>query len=229
MAIKYYLQPNPITPGPNDQSARIFINSVYTTDDIIKRMLLRGTSATEPDIHAVLRLFFNVVTDEVAEGNNVNLPIANFKPGISGLFQSKTDVFDYSRHTIKASVSNGLMLTQKMQAATLEKITQPSPLPVILEFMDANSGIANSKVTPGFIGTIVGEALKFDPENANEGIFFVNGTTTKVSVIAIHTEGKLVFNIPQLPAGNYSLEVRRAYKSGTVIRTGVLSDILQVS
>lgn len=229
MAIKYYLQPNPITPGPNDQSARILANNVYDSESIIRKMLQRGTGSSESDMRAILHLFFNVVTDEVAEGNNVNLPIANFKPGITGLFQSKTDVFDYSRHAVKANVSNGLLLAQKMQSAILERTNQPLPTPVILEFTDINSGISNSRITPGGIGMIIGEELKFDPENASEGIFFVNGTTTKVDVIASRTEGKLMFSIPQLPAGNYTIEVRRAYKTTSVIRTGALADILQVS
>jgi hypothetical protein len=229
MAIKYYLQPNPITPDPNDQSARVLANTVHNTDTIIAKMMIRGTGCSEPDIRAVLHLFFNVVSDEVADGNNVNTPLVNFRPGISGVFASATDVFDGSRHVLKGNVSSGIMLAQKMQSAKVEKINQPVPAPALVEFMDVNSGVANSKITPNGIGAIVGEELKFNPENPDEGIFFVNGTTTKVAVIATRTEGKLMFSIPALTPGNYSLEVRKGYKNNTTIRAGVLSDILVVS
>lgn len=232
MPIKYYLQPNPITPDPNDQSARVYTNTVHDTNSVITKMLKRGTSLTEPDLRAALTLFFDVVSDEVAEGNNVNLPLVNIRPGISGVFANATDGFDASRHVKKATVSTGLLLTEKMEKATVEKITQPIPTPVLLEFMDVNSQTANSKLTPGGIGQIIGEELKFIPANASEGIFIINsaGAATKVSVIATRTEGKLMFSIPApFVAGNYTLEVRRGYGNAGTIRTGVLSDTLLVS
>ncbi len=50
MAIKYYLQPNPITPDPNDLSARVVSNQVYDLESITKEMLKRGTPPTRPSI-----------------------------------------------------------------------------------------------------------------------------------------------------------------------------------
>ncbi len=232
MPIKYYLQPNPITPDPNDQSARVLSNVVIDVDVLVKRMLLRGTTLTETDLKAVLTLLSTVVCDEVADGNTVNLPFANIRPGISGVFANALDTFDASRHTRKATLSQGLMLLQKMQNAKVEKITQSMAAPALLEFLDINSGIANSTLTPGGIGQIVGEELKFSTANANEGIFFVSATNaaTKVQVIANRTDGKLMFSIPNpLAPGNYSLEVRRAYTQANTLRIGVLVDSLIVA
>jgi hypothetical protein len=232
MPIKYYLQPNPITPDPNDQSARVLPNVVLDTDGIIKRMLLRGTTLTETDLKAAINLLNTVVSDEVADGNTVNLPFANIRPGISGVFANALDTFEPSRHTRKATLSQGLLLIQKMQNAKVEKITQPMAAPALMEYMDVNSGNANSKLTPGGIGQIVGEELKFNNANATEGIFFVDGSgaATKVQVIANRTDGKLVFSIPAtLAVGNYSLEVRRAYTQSNTLRVGTLIDTLVVS
>jgi hypothetical protein len=229
--IKYYLQPNPVTPDPNDQSARVLPNASLTREDIIAKMMQRGTTVTEADTRAVLNLFFDVVSDEVADGNFVNLPLANIRVGISGVFTSITDSFDPSRHSIRATLSPGLLLSEKMQKVRLEKTLQPLPSPVILEFLNINTNTTNSVLTPGGIGQIVGEELKFNPNNPQEGIFFVaaDGTETKVQIIASRTEGKLVFSIPTLPAGNYTLEVRRAYTKENIIRKGVLSDTLTVA
>jgi len=231
MPIKYYLQPNPVTPDPNDQSARVLPNASLTLEDIIAKMMQRGTTVTESDTRAVLNLFFDVVSDEVADGNFVNLPLANIRVGISGVFTSITDSFDPSRHSIRATLSPGLLLSEKMQKVRLEKTLQPLPSPVILEFLNINTNTTNSVLTPGGIGQIVGEELKFNPDNPQEGIFFVaaDGTETKVQIIASRTEGKLVFSIPTLPAGNYTLEVRRAYTKENIIRKGVLSDTLTVA
>jgi hypothetical protein len=57
MPIKYYLQPNPITPDPNDQSARVLPNASLSLNDIISKMMKRGTTVTEADARAVLNLF----------------------------------------------------------------------------------------------------------------------------------------------------------------------------
>ena len=43
-------------------------------------------------------------------------------------------------------------------------------------------------------------------------------------------EGKIVFSIPALPTGDYSLEVRKGYGStNIVVRSGALQDTLHVN
>jgi hypothetical protein len=233
MAIKYYLQPNPITSDPNDQSARVVSNQVHDVKSIIKEMLKRGTTVTEADANAVLMLFFEVVTDEVAVGNSVNLPLVNIRPGISGVFTSITDSFDSSRHVKKANATAGILLNQKMNVATVEKVAQSQPSPVLIQFLDVNTQNVNSILTVGGIGQIVGEELKFNPDNPLEGIFFIDtaGSATKATVIANRTEGKLMFSIPStLTPGSYTLEVRKAYGvNGNIIRAGNLQDQLTIA
>jgi hypothetical protein len=232
MAIKYYLQPNAVTPDPNDQSARVITTKVHDVESITKQMLRRGSTITEADILAVLKVFFEVVADEVADGNNVNLPLVNIRPSITGVFTSITDSFDASRHLKRATVSGGVLLQQKMSAATVEKVLQPQTAPALVQFLDVNTKNTNSIVTPNGIGQIVGEELKFNPANVAEGIFFVTtaGVATKVSVIANRTEGKLMFSIPALTPGNYTLEVRKGYgTTNPIVRSGTLQDNLVVS
>lgn len=232
MAIKYYLQPNPITPEPNDQTARILSHKVHDVDSIIQLMLRRGSTVTEADVRAVLTVLFDVVSDEVADGNNVNLPIVNIRPSITGIFTSVSDSYDESRHAKKGSTSAGTMLTTKMKWAKVEKVNQPTPTPSLIQFTDINLGSINSLLTPGSIGQLIGEELKFNHSNPEEGIYFIasDGTQTKVDVIANRTEGKLVFIIPtNLPPGNYKLEVRKGYGTTTiVVRSSSLATNLQV-
>ena len=206
---------------------------MHDTASITKEMLKRGSTITEADIMAVLKVLFEVVSDEVAEGNSVNLPIVNIKPGINGVFKNAADVFDPSRHIKKANLSSGILLTQKMNAAKVEKSTQALPTPALVQFTDVNTQNTNSIVTPNGIGQIVGGELKFNSANDAEGIYFVatDGTTTKVTIMASKTEGKLIFSIPStLTAGNYTLEVRKGYgTTNLVVRSGTLLDTLQVS
>jgi hypothetical protein len=231
MAIKYYLKPNVITPDPNDQSARVITGKVHDVVSITKEMLKRGSTITEADIMAVLKVFFEVTSDEVADGNNVNLPLVNLRPSINGVFSSITDSFDASRHIKRASVTAGTLLSQKMSAAQVEKVTQPVVTPSLIQFLDVTTQNTNSSLTVGGIGQIIGDELKFDSSNPQEGIFFIatDNTATQATIIASKTDGKLVFSIPSLPAGNYILEVRKNYgTTNLVLRSGSLQDTLQV-
>jgi hypothetical protein len=231
MVLKYYLQPNPVTPDPNDQSARVLSGNVLNFEDIVTEARRRGTTLTETDLRAAGNLLFETVCHAVAQGNSVNLPLANFRGSITGVFTNATDSFDPSRHTVRAVISQGTMMAEHMASATLEKVLQSQPSPTLIEYFDVNTQTANSKLTPNGIGQISGEELKFDPANAAEGIFIVSssGTATKVVVIASRTEGKLVFSIPAgLAAGNYTLEVRRGYGNAATIRTGTLTDTVHV-
>ena len=99
--------------------------------------------------------------------------------------------------------------------------------------MDINSGTANSLLTPGGIGSITGEELKYKPENAAEGIWLVpsgGGEAVKATVVATRTEGNLMFSIPAgLQAGVYTLEVRKGYGNNAELRTGSLHEKLEAS
>lgn len=230
MAIQYALQPNPITPDPNDRTAKVSPRESLTLDDVIKRMLRRGTMVTETDMLATLKLFFDVVTDEIADGSAVNLPLVNLKPSIKGVFKDANDTYDSSRHKITAASSPGLLLNKKLSTSKTEKIASSLPGPTLNAFEDINTQSHDAVITPGGIGKIVGEELKFIAAQADEGVFFIDseGEETRVTIIASLTEGQIMFMIPQLPVGDYTLEVRRAYTSARSIRRGTLDHILTV-
>ncbi len=231
--IKYFLQPNPVTPDPNDQSARVRSNTTLNLQDIVSLATKRGTSLTETDLTGAANLLFDVACDEVANGNNITLPLVNIRPSIKGVFKSASDSFDPSRHVKRATLSAGLLLNTKMQAAKVEKVMADLPAPVLVEYIDVNSGTANSLLTPGGIGSITGEELKYNPENAAEGIWFVpqaEGEAVKATVVATRTEGNLMFIVPaSLQPGSYTLEVLKGYGTNGSLRAGSLHEMLEVS
>jgi hypothetical protein len=230
--IHFYLTPNALTPAPDSQSARILSNRILDTAEVIKEMLRRGTTVQEADINAVIKVLFEVVTDEVAEGNSVNLPLINIRPGITGNFNNESDTFDVARHTKRANITAGVLLQQKMAGALVQKVNRPVPAPVLTTFTDVNSGQSNAIATPTGIGRIYGEHLKFDTANPDEGVFFIDGDgfETKVAIMDTRTANRLSFVIPTLTPGSYTLEVRKAFGSTTLeIRKGLLRKPLQIS
>ena len=232
-SIKYSLSRNHLQGGSNNYFARVEANGTIGPEEIIARCIFRGTTLTETDLRAAATLFMEECGRAVGEGFNVNTPLINLRPSITGTFSSMSDSFDSSRQLLRASVSMGLDLAKVMRQAKPEKSFTPKAAPFLLEFEDANSGTVNSKITPGGVAIITGQELKFDPDKAKEGIFFIalaGGAETKTTVIANRTDTKLFFHIPAtLAPGNYRVEVRRTYTSANTVRTGEIQEVMTVN
>lgn len=233
MPINYYLRPNTVSSDPKEYIAKIFNLNNCSLDKLIKGMLLRGTTVGEADIEAVLNLFFKEIIKEVCEGRNVNLPIVSIRPSIKGKFNGAHDLYDSSRHKLKLDFRSGLILRESINKVAVNKISRPIKQPLIQQYRDINSDTIDSIITPGGIGHIYGEELKFTGNNDEEGLFFIaaDESRIKVTVFSECTKGKHVFSIPkELIPGNYILEVRKNYsKKNNRIRMGRLQDLLFVS
>lgn len=231
MPIKYYLHPNAISQNPDSQKAVILPHKVHNSQGIIEEMLKKGTTLSEADIIASMQLLFEVVTEQLQEGNHVNLPIVNLKPGISGVFNGLSDRFDPERHKTKATASIGQLVKNGMKRISTEKITRQLTVPILSEFKDVQSGELNHIITPGSIARISGNYLKFNRNNPDEGVFFVSEANEvfKVTQIAELHPKKLIIGTPSLPAGNYTIEVKVNFgNTGSTLRKGTLNTLLKV-
>ncbi|NER13384.1 DUF4469 domain-containing protein [Leptobacterium flavescens] len=232
MNIPYYLQDLPIGPEPDHKIGRIQVRGSFSEQNLLDRMTQRGTGISREDMQATLDLFTKVVVDSLTEGWAINTRLANYKPGIKGIFNGATDPFDPGRHHFRATLSEGVELKNKMRVASGERVTVPLPAPFLIQYTDYGSHTVDSTLTPGNIGEINGQALKYNPENENEGVFLIpeaGGDATRVESVSILTEGRLMFMVPtSLAAGEYIMEVRKAYTNEASIRTGTLHHTLVV-
>ena len=229
--MKYSLQKNPLLKEGDGFMARVIPQGVKSVDDLIIDMREYHSTVTDADTKAVLEIFFNVVSRNVANGYFVNLPIANFRPSVTGNFTALTDSIDRNRHTVGASISTGTLLNQAMASAQFLKVNGSVPSPTLIEFTDCTTQLTNSKATPNSVATIIGSELKFDPKNDEEGLFFVpsqTGSEVKVQTFASISANKIVFNIPALQPGSYAVVVRKGYCNGKVIRSGSLDTLITV-
>jgi len=225
MPIRYYLQENAIASNPNDLKARVLAYGSLEHEDIIQAMLKMGSTITEADIRAVLTAFYDTVANKVTEGYNVNLPIANLSCGITGVFNSPADCFDPARHKTKVLVLPGKMLKQLAEECTFEKTTRSERKPQLLQFNDVVSGNLNNSITPGGIAELSGLFLDFNPVNSAEGLFFMaaNGDRYKVMHFSHRAGKRLVFQIPEIPAGIYCLELIKEFGTSQIrLRKGIL-------
>ncbi|MCK4561096.1 MAG: DUF4469 domain-containing protein [Calditrichia bacterium] len=116
------------------------------------------------------------------EGYNVNTPFANFRSGIKGVFMGNTDVFDTSRHQVRPRISSGKRLRDYYRTRIeTTKLESAQKNPNLMEFIDHTSKEKDSIATPGWLATLTGHRLKYDPEDDNQGLFFIaeDDTATK--------------------------------------------------
>lgn len=234
MPINYALFENNLTSDPNDYAAQVQTTASADLDAIVKRIIQQGSTSTEADIAAVLEDAIKACEALLLEGNRVNFGgLCELFPRLTGVFNGITDSFDATRHRIDVGANPGSRIRKTVRDnAQAVKVESVKPAPAPLEYSDLGSGEINGTVTPGNIGTINGNRLKYDPAQADEGIFFSpvgGGAATKATVVQKNKPSQLVFLVPAgLAAGDYRLVVTARMSNGTELRTGILDATLTV-
>ncbi|MGD8781552.1 MAG: DNA-binding domain-containing protein [Ignavibacteria bacterium] len=231
MSIKYSLRPNHLTADPDDYMASVTPLRTAELNDVIQRMIERGSTVTKPDIVGVFADFQRVLEDMLAEGSNVNLPFANFTTSLKGVFVNDEDTYDPARHKLYPALSAGVELKDFYDGKmTVEKVKAFTPMPLIEKYVDLVTGEVNSIITAGGMGQLKGDRLKFDSEAEDEGIYITaaDNTETKVTTTGVNKPQSLMFMLPaSLTTGEYRIEVRA--RIGTdELRSGRFTHTLSV-
>jgi hypothetical protein len=234
MALKYFLLENPMTSGPDDYMAVSVVPRTYGIEDVIERMISRGSTVTKAEALSVFEEFSLAVQQLVKEGNSLNTPLFNVAPKVAGVFRNNDDAFDRPRHQVKVRMNPGLRLREIETGIQVEKVMPTKLQPVLIHFFDNVSESQDEIITPGGGGRIVGSLLKYDEADALQGVFFINTGSSSVAKVTAkllrNKPGELIFTIPgSLVAGTYRIEVRTFIKGSKTLRIGALSSDLTVS
>ncbi|MCV9386365.1 DNA-binding domain-containing protein [Reichenbachiella ulvae] len=231
MAIKYALFDNHLTSDPNDKMAVVQDQESRTREDVINRMIGRGSTVTKAEALSVLEEFEAAVQEELEDGYSINTPLFKISPSIQGVFNSESDNFTPGEHLLKLNVTPGIRIGEIAPNIKVEKVDASKPKPNIVTCKDVATDTLNETLTPGGVGDLRGSRLKIDPADSNQGVFLIaaDGTETRAEVYIRNKPSNLIFMIPAgLAAGEYSLEVRTVFRSTVQLRAGVFDLALQV-
>ncbi len=233
MTIAYVLFENNLTEAPNDYMAMVQPTGTAELENVIQRMIERGSTVTKADILSVLEDYYSAIESMALEGVNVNTPLANYGVSIKGIFNGADDSYDPSRHQVAGTVSPGKRYRKTIrERAQTSKREARKPAPNLVVYVDINSGERDSLLTLGGMGQIIGHRLKFDSTDPLQGIFLIgaDGVEAKIATVGKNMPSELMFLIPSiLPTGEYTLEVRAAISSGEDVRTGRLDAVLTIA
>ena len=128
---------------------------------------------------------------------------------ISGVFTSQTDGFDKSRHVVKLNVTAGTALREALTKVSVQKVEASSTDPYITSVTDKVSG-DTATIRTGSVMEITGSRLKFDAADTEQGVFAVtaSGEFRCATVIENKPARLMVLLAPEVPAGDFTLEVR---------------------
>ncbi len=207
--LKYCLRENLLTAKPDDYMAQVTDSQVFTLDNIIDRMVKRGTTVTRTDLAALMQLYTQECTYIVEEGGTLNTPLINTSYSISGVFDGADDSFDGKRHSINLNITAGTALKEALSQTKAVKTETASTDPYITSVLDKLNG-SSDEVKIGSVMEIIGSRLKFDPKDAEQGVFAVSGTTAVrcASVVENKPARLIVILDATVPAGEFTLEVR---------------------
>ena len=228
--LKYALVESVMTNDPHNCVASVSSPEVKDLNDVIDFMIAEGTGLTRPQAMAYFEKLTQTIEYFVGQGHRVITPLVRVKTTISGVFNDKKDIFDPSRHQLNIRASAGLRLKELPSKIKMEKVevSQQAPAPEL--FIDGSSLEVNLSASPGGIGVLKGNRMKFDPSNNALGIFFTStenpADETRVRVYSGIKPSEIHFQIPELPSGNYTIAVKTISKNGYSIQKGELKEII---
>jgi hypothetical protein len=207
----YFLTDNYLTSDPDDQIAIPTNIRSYSDDQIIDRIMLRGTTLTRPDLLAAIRAYQEEHGYIVEEGNSFNTGLITAGPDIVGKFNSVTDSYDHSRHKMHYSVNFSRTIQEKTAGIKMSKVQTPNTGPIITGIRDGISGLTDGTLTAGGVLDISGNRLKVFPDLPDDGVYFIvsgGGAEYKASTLIENKPARLIIMLPSMPSGTYTLEVR---------------------
>lgn len=222
MLLEYTLSDNPITPDPNDCTARVQNVTSYDLEAIKALMLDKGTTLTRTDIDAGTTNLCEALADCIAKGGTINIPLFRTSFSITGVFRDSTDTFDPARHSINLNLNPGPLLLEALKKITLTKVAATDSLPQVVRVQDSTTKSINDQITPAGAIIINGSLLKIAGDHPSNGVYFIaqDGTATPVEIMVENNPSKLIVMVPALQAGTYTLQITTQYNgTGDGVKT----------
>ena len=233
MTIEYYLRENALTSDPDDYNAVVVSKGTASPDDLAQTMIQQGSTLTPEDIAAAFESMTRATVALLNQGFRVTTPVAIISPTIQGVFAGKEDSYDPKRHAARLNANTYGLLEKRWRATSDFDRTESGGriAPRLDDYHDVTTGTRNGALTPNSVGRVEGKNLKLDPEDPQQGVFFVaeDGTQTRVSMYVKVKPAEVIVATPDLPAGDYGVRVCAGVPgSKDKIRCGDLEKTLTV-
>jgi hypothetical protein len=192
-------------------------NTLHNAD--IAARIVAGRSELRPEtILGILQERDEIVRAAIAEGSAVQDGCLHIAPRVTGAWTGVNHAFDGAAHKITVDASPGPELRAALETVGVEVLGEKDSGAYIGLVTDIATGKTDGTVTPDEDIVVTGDKIKIAPEDDSAlGVFFVNAAGAETRVTRKLTENlpkRLVFRVPPLPSGSYTLKVLTRFSSG---------------
>jgi hypothetical protein len=220
---KVWLKRNLLTKDvENDFTAEVStIGETLHNNDIAARIVAARSELRLETIVSILTGRDEIVRDAIAQGPAVQDGCVRIAPKVSGSWIGVSNAFDPHTHKLGIDVSPSAELRAVLETVDVEVLGEKDSGAFIGLVTDVITGKTDGIITPDEDIIVTGDKLKIQPEDdADLGVFFVDANGLETRVTRKLTENhpkKLVFRVPLLPAGSYSLKVVTRFSKSNVV------------
>lgn len=208
----YFLIDNPLTPDPTDFRAVTKHEKTITLEEIIDLIDYRSVGVSRAEIITVFEEYTVAIKRYLKEGRKIQTPLFTLRPTVAGVFTDINDTYDSSRHGINLKLQATDELEEVTRFIEPKKISPDANLAVIKRFYNVTTDSYDDVITPGQPAKILGDNLRVDPADPQQGVYVVqqsNDKKTPVTVFVDNLPSKLAVVMPtNLPKDDYSIRVR---------------------
>lgn len=217
--IRVRLYPCPLPRSGGAYYARVSSEAMLTIDDIAAAMKSRaGFTGNYDDMVSYVNQFFDEMAYQLCDGFAVSTGYFSIHPAIGGYFNKTDELGDREKHPVSFRFRTQPPLRRLTRFIDLE-LDEWKDRGIIEQFIDADSGAVNKSLIPGSLFIITGYKIKVKGDNPDCGIYFVSDADPsrrfKVTRgLGGNTGRKISGLAPDLPPGEYSVEIKTQYTIG---------------
>ncbi len=222
--IRAYLYDNVLTKNnPNDYTARTVSERSLNVKQICETAVSRGgADMTAAAMEHAAELFLKEMAYQLCDGYSINTGYFTAGTQIRGKFDSLDETFDSKKHSLIFSFNQGKKLKSEIPNIGIDILGIANAISSISQITDIKTGSINDLMTPNRNLKIRGTKIKISGNDTTNGIFFVNATSNErikaqTDDIVVNKPSELIIIIPDLPKGNYYLEVATQYTGSKIL------------
>ena len=205
MPVKFFLRPSPFAKNSDECIAGTHSVEVLDEEDLIKEILLRESTITESDAVAVLRMQNQAISDAIAAGRGLNLPLLRANYSVKGKFADSDANFIPGKNKVRLNITKGQLLRAAEEKLTAVKASPPKPVLEIRKITNVKDMLE-----------VKGRNIKIEGDNPACGLWLVDtaGMETKLQDIISNLPSRITGQIPTLAPGAYTIKIVTQFTTG---------------
>lgn len=230
--IVYSLYKSHLTASSGSYYPRIVGGQTYGPEEIISKMISRGSTVTKAEAFGVMEEYALAIVDILSNGGNISTPLFSIRPTASGKFSDPLESWDSTKHSLRFKLKPGVRIMDVLSQVQMKRQKANLPKPELIELLDATTGQQSLNIVPSKVNILRGSGLNVDMVDQEQGVFLTptGGDPVRVEDFGRVKPSEILFTVPgSLDSGEYSLEVRTRRTANSEMRIGLLPYLLMVS